>query len=134
MNIRAYEEGFGSVERVAIMAADEPERQLRAVEMLIGELAGAVTNGELAVTDWADRVHSITQKTGMIEAHGQDCIQSMMSAAIRAAARPSTAKSPIGTWVEETNGESQRLFCTETELVVRCASEIEPKAIDWLWP
>jgi AAA domain len=83
MNIqRAYSEGFASVERVAIVTAEDPEKQIRVVEMMIRELAAGVANDDLAVVDWADRIQEIAVRTGMVKAHGQDRIQAMMTGAI----------------------------------------------------
>jgi hypothetical protein len=136
MNIRAYEEGFGSVERVAIATAADPLRQLRAVEMLVCELATGVAKGELAVTDWADRVQKIAEKTGMIGVHGQDRIQSMMSRAMRGAVSRPTIESSADANppAERANEWPQQRNRATAELVVRRASEIEPEALKWLWP
>jgi len=134
-----YNEGFASVENVATAMAANPDQQFRAVELLVRELAAGVAKGDLDVADWSDRVQEIAVRTGMVETHGQDRIQAMMTGAIispmhlrsPSPATTSALDAGIRTGEVVSSGDAR---ARTVELVVRRASDIKPEPIDWLWP
>jgi putative DNA primase/helicase len=99
------------------------------------EAAGYVRKGGIDVSEFADRFQDAAVAYGLIEAHGQDAIQTILADALKEP--PAQNRHPSASHHKPTRSDGLRLENggrATLSLVSRCAAEIAPEKIDWLWP
>jgi putative DNA primase/helicase len=129
----SHAEGLASWFRRIALA--EPEEQLAVFRNMVREAAGHVRKGDLEVSEFADRFQDAAIAYGLVEAHGQNVIQSVLAEMLKELPAPN-----CGTWgahhrLTRSNGvQPEGGRRTAPALISRCAAEIEAEKIEWLWP
>ena len=115
------------------VALAQPNNRLAVFQKMAREVAGYVRNGGIDVREFADLFQDAAVINGLIEAHGQDAIQAILADALKETLNGDASAShyrPIrsnGLRPEDRSGAMPAL-------VSRCAAEIPPEKIEWLWP
>jgi hypothetical protein len=99
------------------------------------EVAGYVRRGGISVSEFADRFQNVAVAYKLVEAHGHDAIQAILTDALKeppasnghASASHLRPGRPDGQQLETGNKAT-------AALVSRCAAGIVPEKIEWLWP
>jgi putative DNA primase/helicase len=117
------------------VALAQPNNRLAVFQNMAREAAGHVRKGGIDVSEFADLFQDAAVVNGLVEAHGQDEIQAILAEALKEATtlngdasgshyRPIRAGN--GLRPEDRSGAMPAL-------VSRCAAEIAPEKIEWLW-
>jgi putative DNA primase/helicase len=122
----AYANGLASCIRTIALA--RPNNRFAVFQNMANEAAGYVRKGGIAVSEYADRFQNAAVAHGLVDAHGQDAIQAILSDAL---------KEPPA--LNGNGSASRKLQCDNgnratAALVSRCAADIAPEKIEWLWP
>jgi putative DNA primase/helicase len=130
---RIYANGLASCIRTIALA--QPENRLAVFQNMANDAAGYVRMGGVGVSAFADRFQNAAVACGLVDAHGQDAIQAILAAALKeptalngnACESDHQAARSNGLRPENGNGVA-------SALISRCAAEITPEKIEWLWP
>lgn len=114
-----YAEGMRSAFRTIVQAV--PDKKLAAFANVAREISGFVKMGGVGKQYAVDQLEGCAVENGLNTRYGQDKIQQTLSEAFATAVPQTTAP----TAPNSANGSS---------LVYRCAADIVPEAIQWLWP
>jgi putative DNA primase/helicase len=130
---RIYANGLASCIRTIALA--QPENRLAVFRNMANEAAGYVRKGGVGVSAFADRFQNAAVAYGLVDAHGQDAIQAILAATLK----EPTALNGNACESDDRPTRSNRLQPENgggaaSALVSRCAAEITPEKIKWLWP
>ena len=128
-----YAKGLASCIRTIGLA--QPNNRLAVFQNMANDAGGYVRKGGIGVLEFADRFQEAAVNYGLVDAHGQDAIEAILADALKEPIalngdafefdhRPAR---PNGQRPENGNGAA-------AVLVSRCAAEIIPEKIAWLWP
>ena len=128
-----YANGLASCIRTIALA--QPENRLAVFQNMVDDAAGYVRKGGIGVPEFADRFQNAAVAYGLVDAHGQDAIQAILADALKeptaldGSASESDHRSARSNGLRPENGK-----VAASALVSRCAAEITPEKIEWLWP
>jgi putative DNA primase/helicase len=117
-----------SIIRAFLKNADDPEKKLKLFDLTARNWMGRVQEGVVEKSQVVDRLQEIAEWSGLLEEHGQDFIQKVMSDATKPQATKPTNSSPLR---EEIVSDKPKAL--PRALLMTCAADITPKAVKWLW-
>ena len=127
-----YANGLASCIRTIALA--QPENRLAVFQNMANDAAGYVRNGGISVSAFADRFQNAAVAYGLVHAHGQDAIQAILAAALKEPTVLNGVASESDRRLARSNGlRPENGSGAASALVSRCAAEIRPEKIDWLW-
>ena len=124
----AYASGLASCIRTIALAP--PEKRLAVFQNMASEAAAYVRKDGVDVSEFVDRFQEAAVANGLVQAHGQDAIQTLLADALKQPTAP--AAMVPGSRRSLLRSEEGR-HATPT-LLSRCAAEIPPEKVEWLWP
>jgi KaiC/GvpD/RAD55 family RecA-like ATPase len=128
-----YAKGLASCIRTIAVA--QPDDRLAVFQNMAREAAGYVRKGGIDVSEFADRFQDMAVAYGLVEAHSQDAIQAMLTDALKEPTALNADASESHHWPARSNGlRPENGSGATAALVSRCAADIAPEKIEWLWP
>ena len=128
-----YANGLASCIRTIALA--QPENWLAVFQNMANDAAGYVRKGGIGVPEFADRFQNAAVAYGLVDAHGQDAIQAILADALKEPTALNGNASELDHRPARSNGlRPENGSGAASALVSRCAAEITPEKIEWLWP
>ena len=127
-----YANGLASCIRTIALA--QPENRLAVFRNMANDAAGYVRKGGIGVPEFADRFQNAAVAYGLVDAHGQDAIQTILADALKEPTALNGNASESDHRPARSNGlRPENGNVAASGLVSRCAAEITPEKIEWLW-
>jgi putative DNA primase/helicase len=128
-----YANGLASC--ICTISLAQPENRLAVFQNMVNDAAGYVRKGGVGVREFADRFQNAAVAYGLVDAHGQDAIQAILADALKEPSSRSGNAPESDNRPARSNGLGpQNGNVVASALVSRCAAEITPEKIEWLWP
>ena len=128
-----YANGLASCIRTIALA--QPENRLAVFQNMANDAAGYVRKGGISVPEFADRFQNAAVAYGLVDAHGQEAIQAILADALKEPTAVNGNTSESDHRPARSNGlRPKNGNVAAAALVSRCAAEITPEKIEWLWP
>jgi hypothetical protein len=121
-----YSEGLASCIRTIALA--QPGDRLAVFQNMAREAARYVREGGIDTSVYADGFQDAAVAHGLVEAHGQDCIQVIIANALKNPLILNNHAPGSHHWPARSNGQQlENINGAASTLVSRCAAEITPE-------
>ena len=125
---------MGLASCIRTIALAQPDDRFEVFRNMAREAAGYVHKGGIDASEFADRFQDAAVAYGLVEAQGPDAIQAILAEALKEPTALNGDASESHHWLARSNGPRPENGSGATPaLVSRCAAEIAPEKIEWVW-